>query len=73
MSNFMIGRRRAGVKYEYNGDGRFDQARWNKSDKRYWTRWLRRIGKEDLEERINDVNKDGEVCCLQQGVGMPAL
>lgn len=55
MSNFMIGRRRAGVKYEYDGDGRFDQERWSSEDKRYWTRWLRRERKEELKERIDDV------------------
>lgn len=35
-------------------DGRFDQERWNSDDKRYWTRWLRREWKEELQERIKD-------------------
>jgi len=54
MSNFQIGRRRTHVRYEYDGDGRFDQERWNSDDKRYWTRWLRREWKEELQERIKD-------------------
>lgn len=54
MSNSKIGARRAGIYYEYDGDGRFDQEQWNKSDKRYWTRWLRRVEKEELKDRIED-------------------
>ena len=51
----MIGKRRYGIVWEYDGDGRFPQERWNKSDKRYWKRWLRRVGKEELKDAIQEV------------------
>ena len=52
MSNFMIGKRRYGVRWEYDGDGRFSRERWSKKDKRYWKRWLRRVGKEELRMEV---------------------
>jgi hypothetical protein len=58
MSHHQIGKRRTGIHYEYDGDGRFDQERWDESDKRYWKRWLRRVGKEELEEAVNDHVQD---------------
>jgi hypothetical protein len=36
------GRRRAGILWEYNGDGRFWRERIKGADKRYWRRWRRR-------------------------------
>lgn len=48
------GIRRFGIKYEYNGDGIYDTEQWNRSDKKYWTRWLKRLGKEELKEIIDE-------------------
>lgn len=36
------GRRKAGILWEYNGDGRFATERIKNDDKRYWRRWTRR-------------------------------
>jgi hypothetical protein len=58
MSNFRIGKRRYGIVWEYDGDGRFPQERWNKSDKRYWKRWLRRVGKEELRTEVDWLDEE---------------
>lgn len=37
-------KRRKGIRYDYNGDGRFDKERIKGYWKRYWRKWnLRRI------------------------------
>ena len=34
--------RRKGIRWEYNGDGRFSAERIDRFWKRYWRRWARR-------------------------------
>jgi hypothetical protein len=54
MSNHRIGKRRHGIHYDYDGDGRFSKEKWTEEDKRYWTRWLRRLRKQEVIEEIED-------------------
>jgi hypothetical protein len=43
------GVRRKGIKWEYNGDGRFAKERYDAAAKRYWRRWKRRQGKKVVQ------------------------
>jgi hypothetical protein len=43
------GVRRKGIKWEYNGDGRFAEERYDAAAKRYWRRWKRRQGKKVVQ------------------------
>jgi hypothetical protein len=36
-------KRRKGIKWDYNGDGRFKNEKLSKKDKRYWRRWNKRM------------------------------
>ena len=47
-------KRRKGIKWDYNGDGRFSE-RYSKFDKQYWNKWIRRNGKKEIEiQKEND-------------------
>lgn len=42
---------RKNLKWEYNGDGRFEKNRIKGIDKRYWRKWLART---DRKQAIKD-------------------
>lgn len=58
MAKKQIGKRRTGIRWDYNGDGRFEEEQWTSSDKRYWSRWLRRLYKEEAEKEIKQCEID---------------
>lgn len=61
MGNWQIGRRRAGILYDYNWDGQFRNEKWNAFDKRYWNRWRRRGWKKELDNSLLDTAWDDVV------------
>jgi hypothetical protein len=44
-----IGRRRKGILWDYNYDGMYGE-RYTAFDKRYWRRWRRRNGKQEVTD-----------------------
>ncbi len=50
-----IGRRRKGIKWDYNWDGEFEHERMLSDDKRYWRRWKRRNGKKEMNAEDNSL------------------
>lgn len=49
-----IGHRRKGIHWDYDFDGLHLNERWDKKDKKYWGRWLKRQAKQDTKERVED-------------------
>ena len=49
------GVRKKGIKWEYNGDGRYPIERVKGKDKRYWKRWSRRICKGYSEVKKQEI------------------
>lgn len=50
-----LGRRRKGIRWEYNGDGRYPTERYSVFFKKYWRRWKRRIGKNEVQQGERDM------------------
>ena len=44
------GIRRKGIKWEYNGDGRYSHERYSPFFKKYWRHWKRRQGKKSCKD-----------------------
>lgn len=43
------GKRRKGILWDYNWDGAFVHEQLNSDDKKYWRRWERRKGREEID------------------------
>ena len=49
-----IWKRRKGIMWDYNGDGRWPEY-LDKIMKKYWRKWRRREEKKDLKVRIHEI------------------
>ena len=54
------GKRRKGIKWDYNWDGAYAIERYTAFDKRYWRRYWRREGQREVEEQTEGIRLDEE-------------
>lgn len=48
------GWRRKGIRWEYNGDGRWARERMCRFFKRYWRRWMKRLNSKNAAEDVGE-------------------
>ena len=65
------GKRRKGVRWEYDGDGRFPTEKYTTFDKRYWRRYWRREGQKEVEDQTEGIRLDEEPASKAGAVKYP--